>query len=121
MEWDLAPNIIVVRGGHPGSGKSVGDQIYIFIRCVNKVILNTGLCFSTTAFTHSYDYIPKKWLKDKYDEKFLNKYIERLRQLAEEKKLQPNFLILDDMVGDFQFFQFDCSFRTSLLVIDTIK
>jgi hypothetical protein len=96
MEIENEPKIIVCIGA-PRRGKS-----YLIRSVIRKLssakFFAWGVCVTSTKFNGDYNYLPDNAVWD-FDEERIIEYVEHLRQLAEEKKIKPNFLILDDLLG----------------------
>lgn len=98
---------IWILTGLPNSGKSYMLK-YIMYSYAKLGFFNWGLCFSPTSFNGDYDFLPEQCVKDKFDEDYLVRYIESLKEkLIELKKksgdpkarLPHNFIIFDDCLG----------------------
>lgn len=96
------PAQIMLFLGRPNSGKSY---------CIKSIIYNFrdhfkfGMCITGTKFNNDYDYIPDKYIIDNYNEEYLKSYVDNLKKIREGKKeLQPNFLIIDDMLGKIDLY-----------------
>lgn len=91
-----------------------------------------GLCFCPTSFNGDLSFLPKRAVKEEYNEEYLEAYIKNLRQKTEEGKekngrdwqLKPNFVIFDDclslLVGSKFFNNWVSTFRhtnTSILIL----
>jgi hypothetical protein len=113
FELPLDPSVIVLIG-KPRSGKSyaVKSLLYQYAKHFSTERKNRGhfafgLAISKTAFTGAYNYIPEAYVWDSYDEGKLKLYLDSLEALRNfstkdgkvEDKLQPNFLLIDDMMG----------------------
>src|SRR5687768_5992768 len=100
MDLPDKPEIQVFLG-RPASGKSyyIKSQIHAMAKAGK---FKFGLCICPTAFNGDYDYLPKKWVWDEYDESKLEKYVEKLRERTKrvgKEHMPPNFVILDDLLG----------------------
>lgn len=93
----LEANIYVFTGS-PRSGKTFLIKSLLYQYAKEKYF-KFGLVFSGTKFTGQFSCVPEKYIRDKWDDAFFEDYLARLRKLKLEGKLQPNFLILDDMIG----------------------
>lgn len=100
MDLPTKPEIMVYLG-IPGTGKSVA--IKALVRAMAKQQkLKFGICICPTAFNGGYDWLPKKWVWDRYDEAKLERYVGWLRDKTEKvgpANMKPNFVILDDCLG----------------------
>jgi hypothetical protein len=99
MEFPSAPEIIGLFG-RPSSGKSFFIKSFAY-QMAKRGKMKFGLCICPTSFTGDYDYLPKKWVWDEYNEARLEKYVEWLREKRKKigDKMPPNFVILDDLLG----------------------
>jgi hypothetical protein len=96
MELKREPNVYCFIG-KPKSGKSY--MIKSLIKQLSEAkYFAWGVCITSTNFTDDYNYIPKESLWE-YDESRLAKYVTHLQEMTTEKKIHPNFMILDDLLG----------------------
>jgi len=96
--FPLKPQIFVFVG-KCGSGKSVCVKSIMY-NYAKKQYFRFGIAYVKTKFNHSYEFIPDKYVLDKYTEKQFANYLSKLRGLKEKKgAIPPNFVIFDDMVG----------------------
>ena len=101
---DEEPKIYVLCGAC-ASGKSHMLKYIMYVTGLRKQF-KFGLCFTSTAFTGDYDYLPKKSVKE-FDMDYLEEYVKHLREkivAGKEKhgpqwKLANNFIIIDDSIG----------------------
>jgi hypothetical protein len=62
-----------------------------------------GVVFCSTKFNNPYSYIPDNATFDENINETLEKYVAWLKDKFEkDKKLQPNFIIFDDVLGELQ-------------------
>jgi hypothetical protein len=87
--------------GKPKSGKSNGIKAVIMSQCLKKRSrYDFGLVFTGTKFNKDYDYIPKQYIIEGYDENVLQKFLDIIKERIEkEKKIPISFIIIDDMMG----------------------
>ena len=107
----LQPLIITVIG-KPSSGKTyfIRSLIYYYMK---QKYFKFGLVFTRTKFNGDYNFLQDEFIKEDYDEEYLKKYIEKLRNYKRKKGfVPPSFLILDDMLGQLSVYN---SFWTSLI------
>ena len=91
--------IFVVMVGKSMKGKSYLTRYLITDRFQSKKF-EFGLVFTKTKFNDDYAFLPEKSVKQGYNEDVLKKYIANLTKIKEkQKKVPPNFLIFDDLVG----------------------
>jgi hypothetical protein len=98
------PKIFVLCGSC-ASGKShmLKHMFYLYGK---RKQYKFGLCFTSTAFTGDYDYLPEKSIRD-FDMNYLENYMKHLRAKIVDGKakhgskwnLPHNFLIIDDSIG----------------------
>jgi hypothetical protein len=96
MELNREPNIYVMVGACK-RGKSYLIKSILKELCDAKYF-KFGIIVTSSGFTEDYDYMDPKavWT---YDQAKIETYITHLRKMTEEKKIQPNFLVLDDLLG----------------------
>jgi len=59
-----------------------------------------GIVFVKTKYKHSWDFVEDKFIFEGFNEIILRKYVANLQEIYErDGKVEPNFLILDDLVG----------------------
>jgi len=121
---------IWVLTGVPASGKSHMMKYVMYLYGKQKHFKGGILVFSPSAFNGDYDFLPKKALRNKFDENYLEAYVNNLQKKVEEGKekngkdwrLPHNALILDDCIGTMnsggQFLMnfFSCHRHTSTTV-----
>lgn len=91
--------IFVVAVGKSMKGKSYFLRYLIQDR-FNKGKFNFGLVFTKTNFNGDWSFIPKKAIKEGYDEGVLRRYVDNLKAIKEKDgHIEPNFIIFDDLVG----------------------
>jgi hypothetical protein len=103
LQLPLKPKIFLFVG-RPGSGKSfaIKSLLYSYFKAR---IFKFGYAFVATAFNHDYNFLPDKFVDEKYSDKKLEAYINALRKIKEQKgDVPPNFLILDDLIGKIHFY-----------------
>ena len=97
------PNILLFIG-KPKSGKSHAIKSIMYNYAKMKHF-KFGYVFVSTKYNHEYDYLPDKWVGDKYSDKNLEKYIKYLENMMSQVgSMPPNFLILDDLLGRINFY-----------------
>jgi hypothetical protein len=98
------PKIFVLCGSC-ASGKSWMLRYLMYLYAKSKMF-SFGLCFTQTAYTGDYSYLPEKSVKE-FDMDYLESYIKHLRAKIEAGKeqhgkkwnLPHNFVIIDDSIG----------------------
>ena len=100
---NLKENFVLGIYGDCRGGKS--HLIRYIIHCqASKKLMNHCLVFSNTAlFTNDYDYIPDKYVYDRYDENILQAYMNVQRNAKEEGTASRGVVIFDDVLGDATF------------------
>lgn len=97
---------IFVMVGLPRSGKSHLIKSIIYDYCKGpEPVYKFGLAICKTRFNQDYDYVPEVWKE--WDEQRLMDYFDKLGQWREDnkgKEIEPNFLILDDLLGESNLF-----------------
>jgi ABC-type dipeptide/oligopeptide/nickel transport system ATPase component len=92
---------IMVFVGKQGSGKSFTLRALIK-QFSQEGLFEFGQVFSGSSFNSDYDFMPKGSVDSEYSEEKFARYIQTLRNWLEKnpkKKLPPNFLIMDDLLG----------------------
>lgn len=89
--------------GRSGSGKSnfIKFLLYkMFSHPDPKKRWKFGITFARTKFNGDYEYLPEKYVSDTFSEEKIKKYITNLETMKKQgKKIPPNFILFDDMVG----------------------
>jgi hypothetical protein len=104
--------LIINAVGKCATGKTyfIRSLIYYYIK---QKYFKFGLVFTRTKFNGDFDFMPEEHIKEEYDEQFLKQYLSKLRRYKETKGfVPPNFLILDDMLGQCSVYS---NFWTSLI------
>jgi hypothetical protein len=96
---------IYVMCGNCASGKSYMLK-YLMYLYAKKKMFGFGMCFTQTAFTGGYSYLPEKCVRE-FDMDYLESYITHLKAKTVAGKakngegwtLPHNFVIIDDSIG----------------------
>lgn len=85
-------------------GKSFKGKSYFLRYLINDRFqqgkLGFGLVFTKTNFNCDWSFMPKKAIKEGYDEDLLIRYIDNLKAIKQKDgSIKPNFIIFDDLVG----------------------
>jgi hypothetical protein len=105
LSLDMSEPTIFLMVGKPKSGKSNAIKYLILKNSLDNhkgsAKFEFGLCMSGTSYNKHYDFLPKKYVINGYNEEVLQNYVANLEQKIEKEgiKLPPNFLILDDLIG----------------------
>lgn len=109
-------SIIVV--GKKGRGKTNLIKHLILYNTVYNKYFQFGIVFTGTKYDNEYDYIDEdENIIQGWDESVFDKYVSYLEEQKEKlgKKMPPNFMILDDLIGKLQksgsFTNFVCCIR----------
>jgi hypothetical protein len=85
--------------GKGRKGKSYYSRWLILDRMVNAG-WKFGICFTGSAYTGAYDWLPKEAVVDGFSEEKLVQYMNGLKAaMASGKEIPPNFVWLDDCGG----------------------
>lgn len=91
------PSVSILLG-KPASGKSHLIKYLIYKNCLNKKI-DFVYVFCGTAFNNSYDFLPKKFVSNTYNENSLKKIIWNQKKLIEKKKIKNCMIVFDDVMN----------------------
>lgn len=101
LEIDLTRGRIVVLIGKQASGKSFLLRSIMY-QLAKQKRFTFGRVFTSTGFNGDYDWLEPHNVESNYSEERLEEYIDKLRGWLKRnpgKKLPPNFIILDDLLG----------------------
>jgi hypothetical protein len=105
MNLQLPFSILVC--GKPKTGKShiIKYLLYLFTHKNDiETMFSYGVVFCKTKFNHSYDFIPKQWLYDRYEPKALKALMNVQSTIRQNGYMPPHaFVIFDDCLGAKQF------------------
>jgi hypothetical protein len=94
--------------GKPKSGKSVALRSILYSYFKRKHFA-FGYAFVSTKFNNDYSFLPDHLVDDKYSDAKFFAYFQHLEKerakLKNGEKLKPNFLVLDDLLGQVGFYK----------------
>ena len=99
---DKVPSIIIIASS-PNSGKSTLVK-YILCDLFAHQKLCYGLVFCSTAWNAGYDFLPSKYIYKYFDEDaFINLINIQVKQIKDNGRAKPCFLVFDDMLASVNF------------------
>ena len=97
------PQIVTICSD-PKAGKTNLLKYILFSLFKNKQI-QYGLTFCSSSFTRCYDFLPKAYIYNTYDEQaIVNLMNIQIKQIQDNKdSIKEAFIIFDDMIGEIDF------------------
>jgi hypothetical protein len=99
--YEKKPSLYVFVG-KPASGKSVGLKQIMYQHFKNDYF-KFGIAICQTKFNLGYDFLPDNLVWPSYNEERLKAYVQKMEAWMKQsgkKKPPPNFIVLDDCLGD---------------------
>lgn len=98
---ELNPPFLLLINGKQGSGKSHFIKYILRENYCSKNRFDYGIVFSNTAWEHgSWDFLPKNYVYEEYDEKVLGNLMKIQKKNLEDKKDTSAFVVFDDCLDD---------------------
>ena len=104
-ELDFSSPKIVLSVGKQKSGKTNMTKHLIIKNSIKKKIFNFRIVFTGSSYSDEYNYLPKKFIIDGWNDDIFNNYIKKLKKRVDkvgEKQFPANFMIIDDCLGLIQ-------------------
>ena len=118
MDIDHPMNVLAV--GKKKSGKTNLIKHLLLRNSLYNQYFQFGMVFTNTKFDEEYSYLPDRYVIDGFD---IEKFEEYRRHVQDMEEIQPNFLIMDDLVAVVkdqpEFVNFICNhrhYKTSVMV-----